>query len=29
MIVFVGMLVLGLAMGVYLPMWEMASAARG
>ena len=29
MIVFVGILVLGLAMGVYLPMWEMASAARG
>ena len=29
MIVFVGLLVLGLALGVYLPMWEMASAARG
>ena len=29
MIVFVGILVLGLALGVYLPMWEMASAARG
>lgn len=29
MLVFVGALVLCLAMGVYLPMWEMASAARG
>ncbi len=29
LIVFVGLLVLGLALGVYLPMWEMASAARG
>lgn len=29
MIVFVGALVLCLALGVYLPMWEMASAAKG
>ena len=29
MLIFVGALVLGLALGVYLPMWEMASAARG
>lgn len=29
MIVIVGVLVLGLALGVYLPMWEMASASRG
>jgi MSHA biogenesis protein MshG len=29
MIVFVGALVLCLALGVYLPMWEMASASRG
>ena len=29
MLIFVGALVLCLAMGVYLPMWEMASAARG
>lgn len=29
MLIFVGVLVLGLALGVYLPMWEMASAARG
>lgn len=29
MMVFVGGLVLVLALGVYLPMWEMASAARG
>lgn len=29
MIVVVGVLVLGLALGVYLPMWEMASASRG
>ena len=29
MMVFVGALVLVLALGVYLPMWEMASAARG
>lgn len=29
MMVFVGGLVLILALGVYLPMWEMASAARG
>lgn len=28
MIVIVGILVLGLALGVYLPMWEMASAAK-
>jgi MSHA biogenesis protein MshG len=28
MLIFVGALVLCLAMGVYLPMWEMASAAR-
>ncbi len=28
MIIFVGALVLLLALGVYLPMWEMASAAR-
>jgi len=28
MMVFVGALVLVLALGVYLPMWEMASAAR-
>lgn len=29
MIVIVGVLVLGLALGVYLPMWELASASRG
>ncbi len=29
MIVFVGILVLILALGVFLPMWDMASAARG
>lgn len=29
MIVIVGALVLGLALGVYLPMWEMASASKG
>ena len=29
MIVFVGFLVLILALGVFLPMWDMASAARG
>jgi MSHA biogenesis protein MshG len=29
MIVVVGILVLGLALGVYLPMWELASASRG
>ncbi len=29
MIVVVGVLVLGLALGVYLPMWELASASRG
>ncbi len=29
LIVIVGVLVLGLALGVYLPMWEMASASRG
>lgn len=29
LIVVVGVLVLGLALGVYLPMWEMASASRG
>lgn len=29
MIVVVGALVLGLALGVYLPMWELASASRG
>lgn len=29
MIVVVGILVLGLALGVYLPMWEMTSASRG
>jgi MSHA biogenesis protein MshG len=29
MIVFVGVLVLILALGVFLPMWDMASAARG
>lgn len=29
MLVIVGVLVLGLALGVYLPMWEMASASRG
>lgn len=29
MIVFVGILVLEFAVGVYLPIWEMASAARG
>lgn len=29
MIVIVGILVLGLALGVYLPMWELASASRG
>lgn len=29
MIVIVGVLVLGLALGVYLPMWEIASASRG
>lgn len=28
MIVIVGVLVLGLALGVYLPMWEMASASK-
>ena len=29
MMIFVGALVLVLALGVYLPMWEMASASRG
>ena len=29
MIVIVGVLVLCLALGVYLPMWEMASASKG
>ena len=29
MIVLVGAMVLLLALGVYLPMWEMASAAKG
>ncbi len=29
LIVFVGGIVLLLALGVYLPMWEMASASRG
>jgi MSHA biogenesis protein MshG len=29
MIVIVGVLVLGLALGGYLPMWELASASRG
>ncbi len=29
MMIFVGALVLVLALGVYLPMWEMASAAKG
>lgn len=29
LIVVVGVLVLGLALGVYLPMWELASASRG
>lgn len=29
MIVVVGIMVLGLALGVYLPMWELASASRG
>ena len=29
MMIFVGGLVLALALGVYLPMWEMASAAKG
>ena len=29
MIIIVGVLVLGLALGVYLPMWELASASRG
>jgi len=29
MIVFMGILVLILALGVFLPLWNMASAARG
>ena len=29
LIVFIGVLVLILALGVFLPMWDMASAARG
>ena len=29
LIIFVGGMVLLLALGVYLPMWEMAGAARG
>ena len=29
MIVFLGVLVLILALGVFLPMWDLAAAARG